>query len=337
MKIRVLLWAVGLLAGAEPGVGVGVGMDIDFPQPVHQQYQALLERFQLWRAGSASFPSSARFPGSAMAFDLMAPLLTLETQFAEMLWQPVQALIQQTWSGPVKADAFSFHHYLAILDQAGWKAQRRSHPWLPALRPLPAMLLGDLFQVAPRLDLSHVALWAEIVHHRPGRFVGSTTDVGLGKPGFEQTGFEQTGFDRAWQGHRQALLRRDQTAVAECLSQCFDQAESAAETAQCWLERAYGSLVFEAEIDPLAWLNILRDQVGLLGTRPGSSSAVSNPLPWLPLLTVLAPKLIERGEPELAYACLFAAAPPHRHQSNFDRQTQAANGKQSALSWNREP
>jgi hypothetical protein len=60
-------------------------------------------------------------------------------------------------------------------------------------------------------------------------------------------------------------------------------------------------------------------------------------MPWLPLLNALAPSLAEAGKPDLAYACLFAAAPPNRHQSNFDRQTQIVNRKQSSLSWRAQP
>lgn len=305
MKIRVLLWALGLLAGSDQAMGVDV----------HQEYRELLGRFQVWRDDVAHSLSSA------MAFDLMAPLLTLETDLAERLWHPVQDLIQQDWPQGMQADVFTFHHYLAILDQAGWKAQHCSHPWLPALRPLPAMLLGDLSQLAPRLDFSHVALWAEMVHNRPGQFLDPVTS---------------TNFDGTWKGLRQALLSQNRSAVAEYLLRCFDQAESPAEVAQCWLEKSYSSLVFDAEIDLEEWLNILCHQVGLLGGGPGSSKAVSNPMPWLPLLNVLAVKLMDAGESELAYACLFAAAPPNRYQSNFDFQTQPANGKQSVISWRRE-
>ena len=308
MKLRVLLWATGLQAGAAQQ-----------DHSISQQYEALLERFQQWVERDRA---TALSHASALGFDLLAPLLTLDGAIAHRLWDPVQKLLQKCWPEGIRADRFTLHHYLAILDQAGWKTQRHSHPWLPALRPLPAMLQGDLIQFAAQLNPSMVSLWAEIIHNRPGTFYQSPTNP-LDSPTFQS----------AWQQYRQALLRQDSTAMASHLSQCFDQAHSPAQTARCWLEKAYGQLVLQESLEPKEWLDVLRQQVGL--GQP-NSTPVTNPLPWLPLLKVLAPQLLEAEEPELAYACLFAAAPPNRHQSMFDRQTQTANGKQSVLSWRAE-
>ena len=309
MKLRVLLWATGLQAGAAPQDDYGF----------QQQYETLLERFQQWveQDGAAALSDA-----SALGFDLLAPLLTLDGAVAHRLWEPVQNLLHQCWPEGIRADRFTLHHYLAILDNAGWKAQQQPHPWLPALRPLPAMLQGDLIQFAAQLNPSMVSLWAEIIHNRPGTFYQSPANP-----------VDSSTFQSAWQQYRQALLRQDATAMASHLSQCFEQAHSPTQTAQCWLEKAYGQLVLQEPIEPKEWLDVLRQQV-VLG-QPNSSN-VTNPLPWLPLLKVLAPQLLEAGEPELAYACLFAAAPPNRHQSMFDGQTQTANGKQSVLNWRAE-
>lgn len=125
MKIRVLLWATSWMAATEEAT------EFDAPS----QYQAILTRFRRWwetthsgdRLASSSQQNNQSLASfSALAFDLLAPLLTLETDVVEKLWQPVQALIQQCWpQQSIKADPFTFHHYLALLDQAGWKAQRR--------------------------------------------------------------------------------------------------------------------------------------------------------------------------------------------------------------------
>jgi hypothetical protein len=55
---------------------------------------------------------------------------------------------------------------------------------------------------------------------------------------------------------------------------------------------------------------------------------VTNPVAWVPILNALAPQLVAIGQPHLAYACLFAAAPPNHYLSNFDRQTKDVNSKQ---------
>jgi hypothetical protein len=144
--------------------------------------------------------------------DLLAPLLTLETQAAVALWPTVVDLLQRYWKGNMTADTFTVHHYLAVLELAGQQAQKQPHPWIPALRPLSA--------------ISHL---------------GVTTSP----------------------------TKSNQPAV--------------------------------------------------------------NPLPWLVILRSLAPQLIAQGQPRLAYACLFAAAPPNRQMTIFDRHSYGINDKQSII------
>ena len=311
MKIRILLWAIGLIAG------------LDFESSKAESlYLSALERFRQW----VSYPDQAMQKDcSAVGFDLLGPLLTLETQTSQHLWLTVQALIQQVWPQGVRADRLTLHHYLSVLDQAGQKTQRQPHPWTPALRPLSAVLQGDLTYFASTLNPEIVAIWAEIIHGSPGAFAKS------------QNRFNEqpSDFQSLWQAERRALLRQDRAAVDYLLSRLFNLACSPRQTAQCWLEKGYARLIFGDYIDAIAWVNTLQQQIGLLGPTAGSqsSSSVSNPTPWIPILNVLAPKLIKIGRPDLAYACLFSAAPPNRHLSNFDRQTKGVNGKQSVIRW----
>lgn len=324
MNLRVLLWATGLQAGvAKPG-----------DRDAQQQYETLLERFQslVENQGGDEDKAAAIAASSALGFDLLAPLLTLNREVTQGLWQPVQQLLQKAWPQGLSPDRFTLHHYLAILDQAGWIAQQQPHPWRPALRPLPALLQGDLMQFAAQLEPSIVALWAEIVHNCPGAFY-SPPDQHLARYSARHSASKT--FQTAWQHYRQALLQKDSEAMASQLTQCFERADAPRQTAQCWLEKAYGHLVLGKAVVPEEWLAVLRNQAGLLQPSPGFAAAqtVTNPLPWLPLLKAIAPQLLEAGASELAYACLFAAAPPNRHQSSFDRQAQTPNGKQSILSW----
>jgi len=315
MKLRVLLWATGLQAGMAEPDGFAA----------QHQYETLLERFQrvvkqLKREPNAELLAHS----SALGFDLLAPLLTLKRDVCYRLWQPIQQHLHQAWPEGLKADRFTLHHYLAILDQAGWTAQQQPHPWQAPLRPFSAMFQGDLIQFSGQLNPSTIALWAEMVHNSPGAF-GSPSD----SPSDPST------FQAAWQRYRRALLQQNPIAMGTALNQCFEQAEDPSQIAQCWLEKAYGDLVLGKSIEAGEWLSILRKQAGLLQPDSGATAipAKTNPLPWLPLLKALAPQLLEAGDPDLAYACLFAAAPPNRHQSTFDHQAQAINSKQSILSW----
>ena len=183
------------------------------------------------------------------------------------------------------------------------------------------MLLGDFYRFSSALTPDLVALWREIVQ---GEALG-----------FSSTSHEGSSFYKVWQQERRALLSGDRTKAIHYQSQLFNCARTPDQQSQCWLEKSYSTLLFEEDIDPIEWTEILQKQIGVLpspSTREFSQSAV-NPLPWIPMLKALAPRLVEIHRPQLAYACLFAAAPPNRQMSNFDRQTRAVNGKQSAVSF----
>ena len=303
MKIRVLLWAAGCLDREDSAAKTF--------------YLSVLTQFQQWAecAGPADLKQA-----SAIGFDLLGPLLTIETATTQSLWPSVQTEIQRYWPDGLKADTFTMHHYLAVLDRAGRKAQSTSHPWSPRLRPLSAMLLGDFYRFASKLTPDLVTLWREIVQ-------GEVLD-------FPQTSNENS-FYEVWKQERRALLSGDRAKVTQSQAQLFNFARTPAQQSLCWLEKSYSTLLFEENIDPIEWTEILQQQIGVLpspSTREFSQSAV-NPLPWIPMLKALAPRLIETHRPQLAYACLFAAAPPNQQMSNFDRQTRDVNGKQSAVSF----
>ena len=304
MKLRVLLWAIGLMPWEDPIVEAKAA------------YQALLARFHQWREDSDSVALSQT---SALGFDLLAPLLNFNPHTAEELWPLVQDLIQRCWPQGLQADRFTVHHYLASLDRAGQLAQQPSHPWVPALRPLAAILLGDFYHFAAKLDGQIVATWAEIMGNCPGAIADGVA--------------EMTNFDAVWRLQRQALLQCDRATVESHLVQLFNLAQSPTQLARCWLEQGYAALVFGDPFDLVEWTEILQQQMVVSSPRTSTlpADAVSNPLPWVPILNALAPQFAEAGQQALAYACLFAAAPPNRHLSNFDRQTEGVNGKQSVV------
>ncbi len=294
LKIRVLLWAVERLT-ADKITSIAV----------QNLYKAVVNRWETWAERSDLVDSY-----SAIGFDLLAPLLTMDRAMAQMLWHPVHDRIEHHWPQGIKPDALTMHHYLSCLEQSGRSAQQRGQLWGEALRPLSAILLGDFLRFASTLDLAIVTAWAEMIHACPGELSAvSTSDR----------------FRDIWLRLRQAMMLPDRNSVDDQLSKLFASAASPAETAQCWLEKGYVTLLRGESLDPIVWVDVLKQQIGLLG-QP--SQATTNPTAWIPILNALAPQLAAIGEPTLAYACLFAAAPPNRYLSNFDRQTKTVNSKQ---------
>jgi phenylacetate-CoA ligase len=323
IKIRTLLWATGLTTTVETYDSTAF-------------YRQLLARTQQW---AETTDSTKREQWSVLGFDLLAPLLTLETQAAIELWPTVVSLIQHCWNGKITADAFTVHHYLAILELAGQR-RHRQHPWMPALKPLSAMLLGDFYGLvsAPGagLSLKQVALWAEMVHGLPGAF---SNKEALPEENQER---EDYLFYETWRAGRRALLRQDAVDFAQQIEQMVAKSSTPAQVAQCWLEKGYGKVLFKESFDIFDWIEVLRAHLGV-STSPAnvhlseSSQPVINPLPWLVILRTLAPQLMAEGQPRLAYACLFAAAPPNRHLTTFDRHTYGINEKQSAIRYSKAP
>ena len=335
LKIRTLLWAASLLSNqiAE----------------TEKIYLALLDRSQRW---VDTLSEGDHQESGALAIDLLAPLLVLPTATAQSRWLQVQTFIQQTWTNNIQADRFTLHHYLSLLAIAGQQAQKPAHPWMPALRPLSAILIGD-FQMLARLgpkavNLPQIATWADVVHGLPNAFTKLSRDLSasLGKKPLSFFD-DKSSFQATWRAGRQHLLEADYAAFEQVLAQLFDLAETLQQVAQCWLEKGYGSLLLGETLAPSRWIDVLKTQIEVsssvpLLSQPANQSANrsanqriahnTDPLPWLPILKKLAPQLIAANQPRLAYACLFAAAPPSRINPLFDRYCLQVNNKQSIVS-----
>ena len=293
MKLRVLLWALSLMTEEEE------------PEAIANSYSGIMKRFDDWRSRC-----SDRSKFSPLGFDMLAPLLTMGNGAAR--WKQTLQMISECWPDGMWRDRFTVHHYLTVLDIAGQNAQRRGHVWTPLLRPLSALLVGDFSRMVSSLSVQTIALWMEIVHER---------EVEIEK--------DETTFESVWRAFRRSLLKKDKPNAFKHLDALFGYAETDQQIAQCWLEKSYTALIFEEEIDPQEWLAVLKEQVGVLNPL---GKTVSNPMAWSPFLKALAPRLVAIGKHELAYACLFAAAPPNRKISSFDRLSIGVNGKQPAIS-----
>lgn len=321
LKIRTLLWAISVQS-TQPAQADGL----------EQDYLTLFDRSRQWATIASE---REREESAAIAIDLLAPLLVLSTATAKRLWPQVQTFIQQTWQKKLRADRFTLHHYLAILAIAGQHAQKRAHPWIPTLKPIAAIVIGD-FQLLARLGpeaitLSQIALWADILHGQPDTFTSMISD--------DHANAGENPFYTTWRTGRQCLLKRDDSAFGQTLDLLFDLAQTPQQTAQCWLEKGYGLLLSGQTLAPAEWTEILQTHMTSLFTSIATSDwhagQKTNPLPWLPILKALAPQLIAVGQFRLAYACLFAAAAPDRNRALFDRYCPSVNSKQSVISYRR--
>ncbi len=297
LRLRVLLWATGLMAGEDCQ---------DSALEAEALYRLLMQRIEDL---AENLEEKRLAEHSALGLDLLAPLLTLERSMVRSLWPNVRDRLQQLWPSGLRPDRLTMHHYLAVLDQAGRKAQRQPHPWVPALRPLAALLLGDLSRFSAQLNGAIATAWIEMVQACPGELVWQLESEPPGELAFCQ----------AWLVHRRVLLGGEAEEIARSLAQLFDQAQSPPQVSQAWLEKGYATLLLGDAFNLDEWLEILQPQL------------TTNPMPWIPLLNALAPQLAAAGKLDWAYACLFAAAPPDRHRSQFDRQTRGVNHKQSII------
>jgi hypothetical protein len=278
------------------------------PSPNPILYQQILDRVNHW---AALCSPDELTQSCSLGFDCLALLFVMRSNEAKTVWRQLIELIHHYWPVGIQVDAFTLYHYLDRLHQVKLKPEKSL--W----RPMAAVLVGDLWRIGSALDLGTVGLWLEMCHDLPGEFVVESSANSV---------------QQVWIELRRSLLQSDESRAMRYLEKQFALAQTDVEKAHCYLEKGYAALVFGHEFDPRSWQLILRQYLGLL--TPASQTV--NPLPWMPILRSAAPALMTIN-PQLAYACLVAAAPPNHWQGNFDRQTRQVNQKQSLIRSGGEP
>ncbi|HBL59682.1 MAG TPA: hypothetical protein DDZ80_14700, partial [Cyanobacteria bacterium UBA8803] len=250
-------------------------------------------------------------PDQASKIDLLIPSLFMDINTAKSIWRDHPLPV----SGSL--DTFNIQNLLYAFEPAWRRAiASGSNTVVKALRPILAILIGDLNFFAPRFGTWLLAHWCELVH---GQSV--TGEDTPSAPDNDQ-------FLTAWLAWRQQLLGGEGNTQA-ALAALEAAAQSPLEQARVELERGYGMLVMGQTLEPTEWLNILDTKAGMLS--PGLPSEDVDPIPWIPILRSLAQPLLEKGEHELAYQCLVASALPSSRTSAFDRLAFQVNNKQSVI------
>ena len=248
----------------------------------------------------------------AAKIDLLVPTLFLNINAAKSIWvdcsEPVQCA----------PDTFNVHNLLYALESAARKARAsRQTNVIQALKPIESLLIGDLNFFAPRFGTWLLAHWCELIH---GQSV--TAPHTAEAPNNDK-------FLTAWLAWRRHLLKAGNSYSPAQLANLSALAASPEERARVYIEKGYGLLVAGQELDPDEWLDILDKNAGRINS--GLPSNDVDPIPWIPILRLLATPLHRRGQEELAYQCLVASAPPSSVTSAFERLAFQVNDKQSVI------
>ncbi|MBD1909055.1 MULTISPECIES: hypothetical protein [unclassified Leptolyngbya] len=281
---------------------------------VHQIYQNAIRRL------TGSVPSSAADP-PIHTLDTLIPTLFLPTSTGLEIWQNWLHTMDHDPIRPVSrwsVDTLTIQHLLHAFEPAVQHAYQRSHPMLPALRPLVSVLLGDLTFFAAQLGPWLLAYWFELLHQQslpPSPWLQAPDD-----------------FARTWLTWRQQLQSDPQNASFASLQQWQEyRSEKTALTPEhherIHLERGYGLLVQQKALEPGEWLPLLQT----LQQPQGLSHHEIDPTPWHPILKALVKPLFTQGHYDLAYACLVAFKPPNSRFSAFERLASENNYKQPVL------
>ncbi|MEG4996841.1 hypothetical protein [Microcoleus sp. B4-D4] len=245
---------------------------------------------------------------SAMV-DLLIPSLAFDSNTARSIWENTNL----PDSG--KLDVFNIQHLLAAFNLAASTAKRENPNIAIAWKPILSILIGDLNFWASRFQIQILASWWELLN-------GKTLASSIHR---QTTG---DSFLDAWLTWRQAILG-DRASATTALSQLQATATLPTEIARVELEQGYAKLLWQEPLNPVEWLDKIQNNAGLISTNLPDRDI--DPIPWIPLLWKLAPLWLARGESELAYQFLIAAAPPDMRASGFERLAREMNYKQSTI------
>jgi len=243
---------------------------------------------------------------STATLDAFIPMLSVPPDsITSKEWNALKTLFHKT---NVQPDTFNIQHLLHAFESAVQQAnKKKTIPAQPALRPLLAILLGDLEELANRMSVAWIAHWFELLYGK------ALADAAVVLPEDE--------FLHTWLSWRQQMLRRsdDRQQTLERLSTI---ARSPQEQTRVLLEKGYNLLMEGHPIDPNEWLPLLQSTV--------QANPVA-PIAWAPILRSLAKSLLQQGQHQLAYECLLATTLPSAAISAFDQLVQPCNNKQVVL------
>jgi len=255
----------------------------------------------------------------AAALDLLIPTLYLGS--AWVIKDNLEAIpaFQQAMAKPIQPDSFTVHHLLQAMEVAVLRAiASPTIAHLFPLRPLLAVLIGDLSGFTSDVGTGLLAHWFELLHGQPAPFPSQSP---------------ANPFTQAWLHWRQQVLQRQEGQKPEdilaFLGDVQVRVRSPQEQARVDLERGYGLLLTHHSLDPDEWLPLLPNTLGKQGLgKQGATNLAGTPLAWAPILKALAAPLLRVGRTDLAYDCLVAATVPTSKVSAFEQLAMVMNHKQ---------
>lgn len=204
-------------------------------------------------------------------------------------------------------DNFHIHHLLYTFESAVNKGT--SQPIARRLNPILALLIGDLNFFTPRFSPLLIAHWFELLYTQPFPYTFPNP---------------QDEFLTAWLTWRKAMISRNQGN----LSTLQEVAKTPQEEARVYLEKGYSLLVSGQELNPDEWLEIIKVHAGVISHQLADDIDL---MPWIPIVRFLCVPLIKKGDRQMAYQCLVAAAPPSSRTSAFEKIAFQVNDKRSAI------
>lgn len=240
---------------------------------------------------------SKNFNYNAARLDLLIPALYLDAETARSTWA------ENSEFALSHLDTFNVHHLLVAFETACQKLRfSPSKSSFSFVKPLLSLLIGDLNFFASSYGTWLLAHWCQI-------FQGNLINLSLLTP-------LQNYFISAWIKWRCHLINREQNIEA-ALSELMEAAITPEEKARAILEKAYGKIVQQQQLNPQEWLPIINQNASLL--TQGLSSNEVDIIPWIPILRALVVPLFEQGERDLAYQCLLMSTLSSSRYSAFER------------------
>lgn len=214
-------------------------------------------------------------------------------------------------------DTLNVYHLLSAFEAVVYHRPPTHRPAAARrLKPLLAVLIGDLNTWAPEFSLGHLAHWFALVQGQPAPWLQTQP---------QPTG---SGFLNHWLQWRQIGLDDPQAGMAS-LQALQAAANTPQEQARVQIERGYHQILCDRSLDPAEWLPQIETHTTGLFSENGKQT--NDLTPWMPIVQALIRPLHDQGQVDLAYRCLVATALSSRQQSAFERRTIPFNTKQSVL------
>ena len=245
-----------------------------------------------------------------IALDLLISSLHLPPAVTQAAWQELATDLSPT------LDTLNIYHLLSAFEAVIHRRSASDRPIVARkLKPILAVLMGDLSFWAAAFEMAHLAHWYELLQ-------------GFSAPYQPTPTLSQSSFLFHWLQWRQGCLLDPQNSD-DAFKDLQTAAKTPVEITRLQIERGYRLILCNQPLDPSEWLSIIETHAE--GHSPKANQQTADLTPWMPIVQALVQPLQQSGQGDLAYRCLVAASLSSRQQSAFERLTVQFNGKQPVL------